>query len=36
MDLYYIFGYGLGLVFSIGVVVIVLYMIYCMFDGWFH
>ncbi len=36
MDLNYIFGCGLGLVFSIAVIVMVVYMIYCMFDGWFH
>ena len=34
MDLNYAFGCGLGLVFSIGIIVLVLYMIYCMFDGW--
>ena len=25
-----------GTIFSIGIIILFLYMIYCFFDGWFH
>ena len=36
MSLEYIFGSILGTIFSIGIIILFLYMIYCFFDGWFH